>query len=114
MGKGKVWTTLISKLYYVQGALVLEQSIRDVGSKYPFVVMLMEDVPDVVHDIFRARNIQTRLIRRIKPAPGRHTVDPHDIRFEETWGKLRCFDLQEYEARSSPTSPHSSAYSLLL
>jgi lipopolysaccharide biosynthesis glycosyltransferase len=97
MAKGKAWTTLISSVCYVQGALVLEQSIRDVGSKYPFVVMTNPDLPQVIFDIFKARNIPTRPIRHLKPPAGRHISDPHDKRFEDTWCKLRCFELVEYD-----------------
>ena len=97
MNKRKVWATLVSKVCYVQGALVLEQSVRDAGSKYKFIVMTMPDLPKVVLDIFAARNIPTRPIRQLKPPPGRYVADPHDKRFEETWGKLRCFELIEYD-----------------
>lgn len=101
MPRDRVWATLISKFHYIQAALVLEQSIRDVGSEFPLVIMTMPGLPDSIFDIFRAKGILTRPVQPLKPAPGRHFVDPHDLRFEETWGKLRCFDLVEYKVQSS-------------
>ena len=97
MPSGKVWTTLLSKVYYIQATIVLDQSLKDVHSRYPLVVMVVPDLPNTIHNILRARNIQTRPIEYLKPEEGRHTVTTHDERFKETWGKLRCFDLDEYE-----------------
>jgi hypothetical protein len=96
----KVWTTLLTKTHYIQAALILEQSLKDVGSKYPLVVMIAPDLDPRLLDILRVRNIATRPIDYLQPAPGRHEVAAHDERFRETWTKLRAFDLDEYEVHN--------------
>jgi hypothetical protein len=36
-------------------------------------------------------------VQSLKPADGRHTLDGHDARFEDTWTKLRAWELLEFD-----------------
>lgn len=91
------WVTLLTKTSYIQGALVLDKSLKEVASRYPLVVMASPQLPADARDVLRARSVVVRDIEYLEPEPGRHTIAEHDIRFRDTWTKLRVFDLAEYD-----------------
>ena len=105
------WVTLLTKTCYIQGALVLDKSLRTVRSAYPLVVMAAPQLPPEAREILRLRQIPVRDIDYLQPQEGRHHVAEHDARFRETWTKLEVFDLAEYHVStvlppfSPPTEP---------
>ncbi|GJN89782.1 hypothetical protein Rhopal_002771-T1 [Rhodotorula paludigena] len=94
----RAWATLLTRTNYLQGALVLHQSLVQHGTRYPFVVFATAELPQVARDILRDRNIRVRDIEYLAPPDEqRKELNEHDRRFEDTWTKLRVFEMVEYE-----------------
>ncbi|KAI5897609.1 glycosyltransferase family 8 protein [Schizophyllum commune H4-8] len=91
----RAYATLLTKEAYLAGVLVLEQGLRAVGSKYPLVVMVTPALPAAARRVLTKRGIPMRDIEGLYPAVARHTLA--DARFEETWTKLKVFELEEYD-----------------
>lgn len=89
MAHDAVYATLLTKTEYLPGALVLEDSLRAVGSIYPLVIMITPTVPKEVRDVLDRRGIQMVEIHPLQPEEGVHAVAEHDARFADTWTKLR-------------------------
>ncbi|BGP15059.1 hypothetical protein JCM10213_002797 [Rhodosporidiobolus nylandii] len=94
---GKAWSTLLTKTNYLQGALVLHQSLVRSGSKYPLVVFATPELPQEARDILEQRGIRVRDIAYLSPPGDAKELDEHDKRFHDTWTKLRVFEMVEYE-----------------
>ena len=90
MTRNAAYVTLLTRTEYLPGTLVVESSLRSVGSKYPFVVMVTPALPKVARDVLTKRGVKIREIERVDPAEGLHTLSAHDARFADTWTKLRC------------------------
>ena len=101
----KAWATLLTKTSYLQGALVLHHSLAEHGTRYPFVVFATKELPQDARVILQQRGIAVRDIDYLQPPDEqRKKLDEHDRRFEDTWTKLRVFEMAEYDVRSLPTS----------
>lgn len=100
--QGKAWATLLTKTSYLQGALVLADSLARQGSRYPLVVFATDELPQVARDVLDVRGIKVRDIDYLEPPrENRGELDEHDRRFADTWTKLRVFEMTEFEVRSS-------------
>ncbi|KAI0824194.1 glycosyltransferase family 8 protein [Trametes gibbosa] len=91
------YLTLLTTKEYLSGVLVLHKSLMDVGSKYPLVVMATPALPQDVRDIVARRGIVIRDVEPLYPKEGKEQLSAHDIRFMETWTKIRMFSLAEYD-----------------
>ncbi|KAL4064940.1 glycosyltransferase family 8 protein [Scleroderma yunnanense] len=91
------YVTLLTKASYLPGVLVLEYTLRSVRSRYPFVVMVTPALERDARDILVRRGIQIKEIQGLKPAENTHKLAPHDVRFEETWTKLRAFEMTDFD-----------------
>lgn len=83
------FVTLLTKTSYIAGALVLHQSLVNVGSKYPFVVMVTPGLPFEAREVLRKRGITMVEVESLQPRDGGHILSAHDSRFADTWTKLR-------------------------
>ncbi|KAF7307029.1 Glycosyltransferase family 8 protein [Mycena indigotica] len=95
MTTNKVFATLLTKQSYLAGTLVLNEGLRESGSKYPLVVMVTPELPQIVVDVLKKCGIIVRTIQPLRPEEGVNTLV--DARFQETWTKLRVFELEEFE-----------------
>ncbi|KAK1756352.1 glycosyltransferase family 8 protein [Echria macrotheca] len=91
----KIWATLISSMDYLPGLLVLEFSLRRVGSRYPFVALYTDDFPAEGRLALEQRNIATQRVEHLAPKHDKDYGD--DPRFADSWIKLVVFSLVEYE-----------------
>ncbi|KAI6044943.1 glycosyltransferase family 8 protein [Pisolithus marmoratus] len=91
------YVTLLTKSSYLPGVLVLDYTLRSVGSCYSFVVMVTPSLPQECRDVLTRRGIQLRDITSLQPSENIHSLAPHDIRFRDTWTKLRVFELVEFK-----------------
>ena len=89
MAPNAAYVTLLTKTEYLAGALVLHQSLRDVHTKYPLVAMVTPPVQRAVRTILEKRGIILVDVDSLLPSEGSHALSAHDIRFEDTWTKLR-------------------------
>jgi alpha-N-acetylglucosamine transferase len=97
---GKAWVTLLTKTSYLQGCLVLNHSLHSVKSKYPLVVFATPTLPEEARVILNKKGIRVRDIKYIDPPKDGKQLDEHDQRFADTWTKLRCFEMTEYDVSS--------------
>jgi hypothetical protein len=84
------YVTLLTATSYLPGTLVLEYSLRLVGSRYPLVVMVTRELPQNARDVLQKRGIKTAEIGYLQPEEGVHSLSSYDARFKDTWTKLRC------------------------
>lgn len=94
MSRNAAYVTLLTKAEYLPGALVVECSLKSVGSKYPLVVMVTPTLSKDARDVLTRRGVKMREIERIDPTEGTHTLSAHDARFTDTWTKLRCVSFR--------------------
>ncbi|KAI0778030.1 glycosyltransferase family 8 protein [Trametes elegans] len=87
---------LLSTRDYLPGLLVMHKSLVDAGTKYPLVVMVTPAVPQDVRDVVTRRGIEIRDVDPLYPRDG-YQPALHDIRFAETWTKIRMFQLVEFD-----------------
>ncbi|KAJ8508790.1 hypothetical protein ONZ45_g8974 [Pleurotus djamor] len=99
MVKG-AWASLLTPrdAVYIAGILVLKQCLDDVKSQYPLVVMVTPDVPSETRSLLSRRGLVLTQIDYLQPS-GDATANKVDIRFADTWTKLRAFDLFDYEVK---------------
>ncbi|EGO28220.1 glycosyltransferase family 8 protein [Serpula lacrymans var. lacrymans S7.9] len=96
MERKAAYVTLLTKSSYLPGVLVLEFTLRAVGSRYPLVVMVTPQLPAEARAVLARKNITTTEVASLGPPEGVHTLSLSDVRFSDTWTKLRCFGLTEY------------------
>lgn len=89
MGR-RAYVTVLTTPDYLEGVLVLNYSLRQVGAKYPLVVLCGEDLPRSVYDILTASGIEIHRVASIlNPSPSKER-QPH---WNTTYTKLRIFGL---------------------
>ena len=89
MAPNAAYVTLLTKTEYLAGTLVLFQSLCDVNAKHPLVVMVTPPVRKAVRTVLESRGIQLVEVESLLPKAGTHALAGHDVRFEDTWTKLR-------------------------
>ncbi|KAF8640458.1 hypothetical protein AX17_000122 [Amanita inopinata Kibby_2008] len=95
--RNAAYVTLLTKQSYLTAALVVDYGLRAVKSKYPLVAMVTSSLPEDARIVLQRRGIVVREVETLKPQAVAHQLHPHDARFEDTWTKLRGFELEEYE-----------------
>jgi hypothetical protein len=93
MSPNAVYATLLTKPAYLPGTLVLEMTLRLVGSKYPLVVMVTPGLPADARSVLQRREIKVIEVDILQPEEGVHSLAANDVRFKDTWTKLRCVEL---------------------
>jgi hypothetical protein len=89
MAPRKAYVTLLTNASYLNGTLVLDSSLRRVGSKYPLVVMVTPRLGKPTKDHLAMKGIQIVEVDMLQPNEGVHDLAAHDARFKDTWTKLR-------------------------
>lgn len=84
------FVTLLTKDEYLPGALVVDLCFKEVGSSYPFVVLVTNTLSQDSRKILLNRGIRVRDVEQLLPLSNKHTLAVHDARFADTWTKLRC------------------------
>lgn len=88
------YVTLITKVSYIAGTLVLDYGLKETQSKYPLVVMVTSEFPQQGRDVLKNRGIAIREIQSLQPEEGAHSLAAADERFRDTWTKLRQVSLE--------------------
>ncbi|KAI8958456.1 glycosyltransferase family 8 protein [Daldinia sp. FL1419] len=101
MSNRYAYVTLITRKSYLAGVLILSDTLKRHGASYPLVVLY---TPNLCLDAIAVLNVESlrgNLILRqclhLFP-PGNIGIDLIAERFEDTWTKLRVFELVEYDA----------------
>ncbi|KAI0271327.1 nucleotide-diphospho-sugar transferase [Gloeopeniophorella convolvens] len=97
MSKKAAFVTLLTKVSYLPGTLVVDYGLKAVQSRYPLVVLVTPELPQYARDALIRRGIPIREIQPLRPKEGDHSLSAHDERFADTWTKLRAFELVEYD-----------------
>ncbi|KAI0034294.1 nucleotide-diphospho-sugar transferase [Vararia minispora EC-137] len=91
------FATLCTKDEYLPGTLVVARCLKEVKSKYTLVVLATDTLSQNARDVLNSYGVRVRNIDPLMPTEGAHTLALHDIRFAQTWTKLRVFSLVEYD-----------------
>ena len=92
------YTTLITRASYLAGVLVLAHTLKKQGSRYPLVVLYSSLLDKAAISALEDEAPKSNLILRectILYPPKRAVLVAK--RWEDTWTKLRVFELFEYE-----------------
>lgn len=90
MGSDSAYVTLLTSLSYLAGVLVLNQSLRQVKSRYKLVVMVTPALPENARKVLRRQRITIIEVESLSPPQGKHKLHTQESRFVDTWTKLRC------------------------
>ena len=90
MGPRKAYVTLLAGNSYLPAALVLDESLKRAGSKYPLVIMSTPSLPSEAREALTRRGLEVMTVDSLQPPPGARTFSSIDVRFADTWTKLRC------------------------
>ncbi len=89
-----VWATLLTREDYLPGVRVLWRSMRDVGTAYPLVVMVTDDLPAAARDQLVGDGCQVVEVSRVDPPAGSGGEHAYIFEhFSEVWTKLRAWCL---------------------
>lgn len=96
---GYAYVTLLTRDNYLPGILVLQRSLRAVGTRYPLVAMITPGLAEATLRIMEREGITTTTIDYLMPLPEQNgpVLDVYDGRFHDTWTKLRVFGLEGYD-----------------
>lgn len=89
MGLRKAYVTLLTNNSYLAAALVLNESLKQAGCKYPLVIMSTPSTPSEARGALTRQGLEIVTVDSLKPNPNTHTLSPLDARFADTWTKLR-------------------------
>ena len=89
MESRKAYVTLLTKNSYLPAALVLNESLKRVGSKHPLVIMSTPSLPPEGKEALARQGLQIVTVESLQPNPNDYALSDLDARFADTWTKLR-------------------------
>jgi len=95
----KSYVTLLSSKNYLKGVLVLNQSLKSVGSKYPLIVLMSREFYNSyieVVTIFKLNNIAYQILDTSFTLPESISQKIHSKRWINTFDKLHVFGLTSF------------------
>lgn len=95
----RAWVTLLTRASYLPGVITLAYTLRAHASAYPLVVLITPSLPDRSLRAFEleAQRNPLVIIHPIEPLLPSGPVTLIAARFEDTWTKLRAFELTTYD-----------------
>lgn len=81
--------------------LLLDHTLKQVGTRYPLIVLTTASFPEKHLALLTALGIEYRKVDLLEP---KGEVKLIAERFRDTWSKLQAFALDEYEVSSGPSS----------
>lgn len=97
----RAWVTLLTRPSYLPGVITLAYSLSSHATAYPLVVLVTPSLPPLCVLALRLESFYNPLliIRLIEPLilPKNRKTTLIAARFEDTWTKLRAFQLTSYE-----------------
>lgn len=102
MGHGnakRAWVTLLTRSSYLPGVITLAYTLREHSTAYPLIVLTTPSLPQsALHALELEAKFNDRVIvQQIEPLLPPGSVTLIAARFEDTWTKLRAFELTDYE-----------------
>ena len=95
----RAWVTLLTRSSYLPGVVTLAHSLRSHSTTYPLIVLVTPSLPQ---SSLRALELESKhnpllTSHSIKPLLPIGNTTLIAARFEDTWTKLRAFELTSYE-----------------
>ena len=90
----KAYVTLLTRNSYLPAALVLNESLKQAGSKYPLVIMSTPSLPSEAREGLTRQGLEIITVDSLRPAPNTRTLSDLDARFADTWTKLRYVSIR--------------------
>ena len=95
----RAWVTLLTRSSYLPGVITLAYSLRQHSSAHPLVVLITPSLPE---STIRALEFETHhnpflIVHPVDPLLPKGPVTLIAARFEDTWTKLRAFELTFYD-----------------
>ncbi|KAG0645102.1 glycosyl transferase [Hyphodiscus hymeniophilus] len=95
----RAWVTLLTRTSYLPGAVLLAQSLHAQNSRYVLLILLTPSfppslIPTLRHEL-ALTNSELLPIEPLFPAPHNTPASLIASRFEDTWTKLRVFELHK-------------------
>ena len=95
------WVTLLTRSSYLPGVVTLLHSLSTHRSRYPLVVLITPSLPAACIHALELESTHNLLlaVRPIEPLllPNNQKTTLIASRFEDTWTKLRAFELTSYQ-----------------
>ncbi|GAA5819986.1 hypothetical protein JCM3770_006814 [Rhodotorula araucariae] len=90
----RAFVTLLTNDRYLPGLLLLDYTLKEVGTKYPLVVLTTPSFPQERIALLETLGMPTKRIELLEPRGEMLLIAE---RFKDTWSKLQAFALTEYE-----------------
>ena len=105
----KVYVTLLTKNSYLPGTLVLNESLKLVGSKYPLVIMSTPNLPSETKEALVRQGLEVITVDLLRPDPNTPNLSHLEERFADVRTKLRYagFPCSFVWWQDSPDTGHS-------
>jgi inositol 3-alpha-galactosyltransferase len=98
--KKYAYATLITRASYLAGVVILAHTLRKHGSQYPLIVLYTPTLSENALQALRLESAESNIILRpcdVLQPPKDTKLTLIAERFEDTWTKLRVFELVEYD-----------------
>lgn len=95
----RAWVTLLTRPSYLPGVITLAYSLRKYATAYPLVVLVTPSLSEsCLHALELESHSNPRLtVHPVDPLLPSGSVTLIAARFEDTWTKLRAFELTSYD-----------------
>ena len=95
----RAWVTLLTRASYLPGVITLAYSLRKHSTVHPLVVLITPSLPE---SCVRALELEAHhnpylIVHPVEPLLPKGPVTLIAARFEDTWTKLRAFELTFYD-----------------
>jgi len=90
----RAYVTLLTRNSYLPAALVLNEGLKQAGSKYPLVIMSTLSLPSETREALTRQGLEIVTVDSLRPAPNTRTLSDLDPRFADTWTKLRYVNIR--------------------
>ena len=95
----RAWVTLLTRASYLPGVITLAYSLRKHSTVHPLVVLITPSLPE---SSVRALELEAHhnpflIVHPVEPLLPKGPVTLIAARFEDTWTKLRAFELTSYD-----------------
>ncbi|KAI9743452.1 MAG: hypothetical protein M1818_002764 [Claussenomyces sp. TS43310] len=96
----RTWVTLLTRTSYLPGAILLAYSLHSLKSEYPLLILITPSFPSYLIPTLTSETTLTNssllLIEPLSPPPHNAPASLITSRFEDTWTKLRVFELHKH------------------
>lgn len=96
----RAWVTLLTRPSYLPGVITLAYSLQTHSTAYSLVVLITPSLPESCLRALELEALHNPLltVHPVEPLLPTGSVTLIAARFEDTWTKLRAFELTSYEA----------------